>query len=205
MSHRVLVVCARNVCRSPLLAAALLGALPAEERPRWEVDSRGTSAVDGEPMCDVASRVGGVSGERHRSQAVVIPQLDRYDLVLVASRAERSVLASAAPHLRSRTFTLREALLLRGGAKEFGPAPPGDQDRPLLAYSEFLHSNRGLIRSRRARAGSWWSADVDPLDIPDVHGRSRHQHIRQLRWAVGDAAELGRSLKARMDERRADR
>ena len=132
---RVLVVCAANVCRSPLaelllhwtLADAGLAAL-------IEVGSAGTEAEVGEPMCGGAARW--VHHAGYRSAALTAELLAEADLVLAADHATAAACAILQPGCRARLFTLTQAAILAealtarvdGGVPVEG-APPMPSDR----------------------------------------------------------------------------
>ena len=119
MSHQLLFVCTANVCRSPLMAGTFVqSAAERLDRSDWTVLSRGTSAVREHAMCTVAaSLIGGDSygtafASSHVSTQVIASELESQDLVIVASREERSRIARLLPSARTRTFTLKEAVVL---------------------------------------------------------------------------------------------
>lgn len=96
MSLRILAVCAGNICRSPVAAAAIEAA--ADERDiSVEVGSAGTGSWNiGEPpnpqAVDAGARAGlEVTG---RARKMIRADFDRYDVIVVMDRANlRDVLA----------------------------------------------------------------------------------------------------------------
>jgi protein-tyrosine phosphatase len=185
VEYRVLMVCTMNVCRSPLMAAAFSAALPSAERAAWVVRSQGVAAVDGASMCAVAARTAGVDPSDHHARSVVVPQLETYDLIVTASRAERGVLATVSAATRSRTFTLGELLALDDALRADSAAAPAS----VREWARALHAHRGLVAPERPgflgrfRAENLW-------EIPDVHGSSRRRHAVVLRGAVREASRL---------------
>lgn len=192
MIARVLFVCAQNVCRSPLMAAAFAGAVAdglAETDDRdWAVRSGGTHAHEGRTPCPFVVALAPAAA-RHRSMAIDREDIMLADLVIAVSREERSWIAQQVPESRQTTFTLREALLLddRMGA------------RPLLEsvgeYVAALNAHRGTIEILPPVSRPWRRRPRHPLDVPDVHGAGRHAHRRALTDVARDAADLGRRVR----------
>src|SRR5690606_35172732 len=108
VSHRILVVCTANVCRSPVMEAMLAHRL---DPARFEVSGAGVLAPVGRP-------IDADSAEQLRSRGVPVPertarQLTRYivaeaDLVLTATRSHRAEVLDLDPRALRRTFTIVE-------------------------------------------------------------------------------------------------
>lgn len=170
----------------------------------WTVAARGTIVGDRRtPLCDVVQTiVHGEEGaedfvEEHRSAQLLASDLVRQDIVITASRAERSAVAQLDPRLRSQCFTLREALWL-GSA----PASPvehemssatanGEEKSDLERYAALLHSRRGMLPPppRRLRMTPWAPA-ADPFDITDAHHLRAAQHKAVLSAMRDDVVVL---------------
>jgi protein-tyrosine phosphatase len=184
----LLVVCAANVCRSPLAEYLLrqgLASLP--EFEGHSVSSAGAVASPGAGICGrVEERIGeggATFAASHHSHALSVDDVRRSGLVLTATKAERAAVARLDPSARSRTFTMREAAALASA----GPWDAmGQGEDPLAAFASVIHSRRGLstpppkdpspglvARLRRQRSS-------DPLDVPDGHGLSTRQHRQAL-------------------------
>ena len=115
----VLIVDGSDVCRAPLIEFALQkqfagdGALSA-----GAVVSLGLEASEGRPICDLAAGRLGASGRattfssRHASAQLTARAAEQADLILTAERTHRSAVVRIAPIARSRTFTVKEALVL---------------------------------------------------------------------------------------------
>ena len=206
MTDSLLVLCAANVCRSPLMEYVLTepgGASSTE--PSWKTISRGTEATRARHLCaqvtDMvsATEYGTTFAEEHRPTLLEPDTLDGFDLIVTASRAERAIVARLRPELRSRTFTVKEAVRL-------GRAPLADADlrraaafapgaAGLALYAAALHERRGMVNLGAApRAVLPWARPVDPLDIPDVHDGSRRVHVR----ALADAEHTARDLRTQL-------
>lgn len=201
---RILVVCAMNRCRSPIMEHTLVDLLNVEPvRTTWEVVSRGVSAVPGEPICPVASKILGVDrGARHVATRLSDEEIEGHEIIIAASRHERAQIALLAPWSRPRTFTLLEATVLGGPEvtpdelkavhTEAGHAASNDLSAPLAEYAALLHLRRGLVVAphrnplRRQVEGR--------LDLPDTHGRQ--SHMRVLRRTVGATTMFHRQLRA---------
>ena len=200
-------VCAMNVCRSPLMQATFVEALEAQQaRGGWTVSSRGTLVSRREAMCDVAASLIEPESERtafeasHSSAPLALTQLSVQSMVLVATRAERARVASLAPALRSRTFTLREAVYLGESPPTTAETDaimrarrPGEQPR-LAAYAELLHARRGLLQPPVSKFSAPFLNRTDPLDIPDVHHEKPRRHVAALKFTQATVRTLHRQL-----------
>lgn len=184
MPVRVLFVCAQNICRSPLMAAAFLGALQPQED--WVAVSAGVKAAEGRHACRVASDLISALAE-HRSTALGAGDIDAADLVIAASLAERAAVARLRPHARTKTFTLREALLL--GEQEGAPVAS------VAAYAARLDARRGMVEPPRPSRLPWRRASDAPLDVVDVHGAKFRVHRDGLERAAQEAALLAQRLQ----------
>lgn len=193
MVARVLFVCAQNVCRSPLMSAAFehaLAATPGDGGIEWSVGSAGVAADAGHRTCRVATEIApGASG--HRSLLLTPAMLDDSDLVIAASLAERAAIARLRPAARTRTFTLREALLLES-------VQPIAADG-LPAYAAALDARRGTVEPPRTPAFRWRRDRDNPLDVVDVHKLGSRTHRRGLVSAAEDAALLARRVMRALD------
>lgn len=110
----VLLVCTGNVCRSPLSEGLLklrlrqrLGA----EVTRFSVSSAGTRGLASAPMDRLAAaelaRLGG-EPSNFSSRRLDMTLVTQADLILTATREQRSTLLAEAPAALRKTFTLRE-------------------------------------------------------------------------------------------------
>jgi protein-tyrosine-phosphatase len=205
-----------NVCRSPLMAFTFADALAAasEDETSWSVTSRGTAVLRPDPMCDISawlitgSESGQAFAQAHESKPLASAELQAQDLILVASRTERAKIAQMNPRLRSRTFTVREALAL--GAP---PVTQADLDlmvrarvphqkMRLAGYTQLLHQRRGTVPIPTARRLPWsLRTPIDPSDIPDVHHKKRPQHAAMLKSAQSDVRNLHEQIGAFLSAR----
>lgn len=199
MIAKVVFVCAQNVCRSPLMADSFMRAVDAArsggaETEEWAIRSGGTHARPGAVPCRVVVELAPAT-VLHRSSEIGREDVDAAGLVIVASRVERSWIAQLAPDARSRTFTLREALLLDGAV---GDKLITDSDS-FRAYVSALDAQRGTVEIQ-VQPSSWWRRHpVHPLDILDVHRLGAKEHRRGLQAVVADAERLGQSISRRWD------
>lgn len=195
----LLVVCAANVCRSPLAEYLLtrgLASLP--EFEGHSVSSAGAGARDGAAICALVDRRIGADGAdfaaSHRSRSLSAEEIGRSALVLTASKLERAAVARIDPSARSRTFTLREAVFLASAATI--EARPAGDDGPLSVFAAEIHGRRGLTRSKPTTSESGLRRLVrrkptgDPLDVPDGHLQATRQH----RSALDDVADAVESV-----------
>lgn len=204
MSHKVLFVCQANVCRSPLMAFEFAASLASSgETASWSVSSRGTTVPSGTSVCDLTAEL----AMRSRTDEDVVhahvptefsdEALDSYDLILVATKTERARIAQAAPTLRARTFTLREAISLG----EAGAAIPGEREAlarlrdasdadDLRVYAQLLHGRRGLVAPGRGQRRAFLAVTgvrrEDPFDIPDAHHEKAKAHRAVLQAVQTD-------------------
>ncbi|MFT4235192.1 MAG: hypothetical protein QM607_09365 [Microbacterium sp.] len=195
MTGQILFICAQNVCRSAYLEYLIADQLGENFGTNVSLISRGTKAQRGVPMCDVALTAlpqrSQEAGSAHRSQRLRGIDLASSDLILTATRNERGLAATLDPASRSRTFTVREALLLA----ELVPAKFGnDEAEPLRTFAEALHESRGLLQlphhERRNRLGFGRKSVAPPLDIEDQHQHSRAAHKRLFSEMHGYATQL---------------
>lgn len=201
MTHAVLFVCSMNVCRSPLMHQTFIEGLPTADRSIFDVSSRGVNANRGNHVCTESAILmqgtdqGQAFARTHGSSPLSPSDLTSPDLVIVATRAERAMLARYAPALRPLTFTLREANLL-GAA----PTSPSEQtsiaravdthEAPLTlnGFPHLLHRRRGSMALPQPK--TWGRNRTDPLDIPDAHLGRPTAHGTMLRALRDETKDL---------------
>ena len=118
MSTTILFVCHANLCRSPM-AERLARQLAASQKVRIAIGSAGTHAHDGLEMHPGAAEVlrdCGVDPGGFRSRGLTVDLLDRADLVLAATREQRSYCVSLAPSTLRRAFTITQFARLAAAA-----------------------------------------------------------------------------------------
>ena len=216
MSHRLLFLCTMNVCRSPLMALTFAEAIAAaDDWDDWTVTSQGTAVVRPESICDVSasllsdSEAGASFASSHISSPIAVAQLASQDLILVASRTERSVVAQLLPALRARTFTVREAIALgrptitTADLELLERSRVSNQEVRLGGYPQLLHQRRGTVPMSLPRRRLPFSTNrlVDPIDIPDAHHEKLRQHVAILKGTKDDVrtlyGQISEFLKAR--------
>lgn len=174
----ILIVCAANVCRSPLAELALRRGLG--EGSAFVVRSAGVRAHDGDPICaEVAARHADegwqAQSRAHRAHEVTAEMLAEADLVLTASRDLRGELVRAAPEHRDRMFTLREAAHLGVGF-----APGGsDVIADYVAHLDRARTRAAPLSGSPGRGGGLRRVFArrsveDPASIADRHGSRGH-------------------------------
>ncbi|MDN5893656.1 MAG: hypothetical protein L0H93_06475 [Nocardioides sp.] len=191
----LLMVCAANVCRSPLAELLLRRGLA--EHPDVQVASAGTLARSGREICfRVATwRDGGdwvAEAGAHRSRRIDPDLLEAAALILVSSRDVRADVVLAAPEVRGRTYTLREAAHLGEG---FDAAAQTGHLGEVARYATHLDRARvvrGTIQGRRPRWGP--ARRADGPDIVDGHGRNRWAHRAALEEVSEATAAIVRQL-----------
>ena len=136
---RVLMVCTANICRSPLAEHLMRRALEQRFGPdgasRWTVRSAGTHAIVGAPIHEHAATVlaeRGIVVPPTAARLLVPAMVERADLILTASRAQRSIVVQAVPAAVRRVFTLRQFARLCAAAPstaDVSTGPSGLLDR----------------------------------------------------------------------------
>ncbi len=155
---RALIVCTGNLCRSPVIEAALRTALP-----RLEVSSAGTRATAGRavhPLTAAAAVAAGTDPGPHASRPLGPELLRGVDLVVTAERAHRAPVLALRPDLLRRTFTFLELVQL------------ADAVRPRLAPGHEVDALRAVVLER----GRHPVVDADLADPVDG-GPAEHEHM----------------------------
>lgn len=196
MTESVLFVCEQNICRSPLMAAAFEGALragglPGPEGADWVVGSAGTQASPGRSACRFTLEIE-PDAASHVSHRLEADDIDAAGLVIAASLEERSWIARLSTSSRTRTFTLREALLL--GERPVAAAS-------LVEYAAALDARRGTLDLRGRRTFPWGRVASHPLDVVDVHMLRPSAHRKGLNAADADARLLAARLQRDLSPR----
>lgn len=217
MAHRLLFVCAMNVCRSPLMAFTFADALVSSaDGAEWSVIARGTTVSRRDAMCDISASLissteaGAAFAASHASAPIAVTQLGSQDAVFVASRAERSRIAQINPSVRARTFTVREAIALGRAQPTAAEVDNVLRNRPtnqrlrLGGYPALLNARRGTLvpPAPRKKFPFLGSAPADPFDIPDVHQEGAKTHLATLKDLQADVrvlhGQISDFLKARV-------
>lgn len=209
MPSKVLVVCAANVCRSPLIAG-VLATEAAGSDVNLRVTSAGTDVNRASRMCSIGLELMSDDAEalrranKHAAQQVTRSMVTDHELILTAARTERSAIAKLDPAARARTFTVKEAVLLGGAPststerRQLAEASAAGRD-VLAAYTELLNGRRGRVLIPDEPRRLPWSHPENPLDVRDVHAsRSRHHrsNLHALRALTKQFADQLRSFKS---------
>lgn len=175
----ILVVCAANVCRSPLAELALRRGLGADST--ISVSSAGVRATEGDAVCTLVSSLHDDGewhdqAQSHRARPVTRDLIEQSSLILTASRDIRGELVRLAPRSRDWMFTLKEAAHLGAGFSSAGPDRVADyvayldrarsRSMPLAGSDGVEHRIRRLFGNR---------GTVDPASIADRHGSRGHR------------------------------
>src|SRR3990170_6771090 len=204
---RILFVCTANVCRSPFAQSMLTDAL-ADFSTLGDVvvESAGTRALPGEPLCALAGSMVGwtASGAKfarsYRTRQLERAAVEEADLVLTAEVAHRGIASALAPGAQGRIFTLLEAADLAEFIGENYEPVIGKADIRFARWVVALDEARGLVPARGQASrlhrllGRRPHELRSPVDIPDGHPRRSRRH-RETLDSVGSAVErLVRSM-----------
>lgn len=102
--HKVLIVCAGNICRSPIAAELLR-----REVPDWTVSSAGLSAVVGNDVDPTSKSVAnhyGIKVNPHVARQFSSQLGDSYDLILVLEKWHRREIERIASPLSGKVMLL---------------------------------------------------------------------------------------------------
>lgn len=188
-----IIVCKANVCRSPTVAFF------AGRSRALVTTSAGMRTQPGSAMCPIAatrisSYDGGPSyGEVFRSSSVESLDLDRFDLILAATRTIRGDLVKHHPWLRGRAFTVREAVALANRPLSTTEAAT------LLAAgpAPVMAARRGTVARSPASDTRRWGRTPDAFDLPDAHNdRRSRRHAATVDLAVTTGNALGTALQS---------
>ena len=162
---RILLVCEANVCRSPLAEYLLRKGLSSEgaDTRGFELSSAGTHADDGAEMdprtVEQLARLN-VSPNGFRSHTLTDQDLDDADLILTATRAQRSLLLERLPTALRRSFTMLEF---------------AQTARQVRSRWPNIREPKELVRLTAAARGS---VPVPEYDVADPVGGSVKVHRR---------------------------
>jgi protein-tyrosine phosphatase len=166
----VLIVCTANQCRSPLMEFALRKAAR-HAGLSWTIQSAGVEAVENRPADRRVRQLLETEGEdlsEWRSRQLTLDLVSSADLVLTATRSQRSFVASTHAPAVSRTFTFLQFAAYRG----VEVAQSGvDDDITKLAVE---------ARARIQPSSASW-------DIADPFGKSL-RHYRRAHLTITRAA-----------------
>ncbi|GAA1487154.1 hypothetical protein [Brachybacterium fresconis] len=198
-SELILVVCAANVCRSPLAELLLRRGL--EGVPGIHAASAGTLAQDGARICPLVTswhddEAWGAASTAHRSRRADAELLEQAELILVSSRDVRADVVLAAPEVRGRTYTLREAVHL---GEEFDSASQPRHVGTVARYATHLDRARVVRGAVPESHRRWWRPRrADGSDIADGHGQGRWVHRAALTEVLGATTAVVRQLGGRL-------
>lgn len=156
MTPRILVVCAANICRSPLAEAAIRRAA---RRRGLEVvvDSAGTGGWHlGHPPHHQAVAAGERLGLEvvGRARRVIPADFDRFDMILVMDRANLRDVLALAPRLEDRAKVRLYRTFDPDTERDEVPDPYGGDDADYdRAAAQVVAAAEGLIDSLVSVAG----------------------------------------------------
>ncbi|WP_435749118.1 hypothetical protein [Microbacterium sp. PMB16] len=175
----ILVVCAANVCRSPLAELALRRGLGSGST--ITVSSAGVRASAGDPICTLVASLHDdddwtAQAKAHTAREVTAELIEQSTIVLAASREIRGELVRLAPRSRDWMFTIKEAAHLGAGFS----STASDRVVEYVAHLDRARSRAVPLaapgdigsRVRRLLGGR---TSVDPTSIADRHGSRGHR------------------------------
>lgn len=189
----ILVVCAANVCRSPIAAFAIRSRFAAMRGlEHTVVESAGVRVAEALPACPGISAFGSTQDwqelvDRHRSRPLAESEVRQAALVLTASREVRSAVVAISPEQRARVFTLREAVWL--GRGYVSDVELGGRVA-VEAFQRHIDGMRGLRPPAHPRRALWRRRSEHPLDIRDAHGSRSAAHREAVRSAFASGREI---------------
>ena len=106
--RKILVLCRRNVCRSPLIEAVLRQLLALNRLDGWQVSSAGLQTGVSRPRDGVMQRIAAGYGFYYggSSRSVSFVALDDYDLILVMDYGQKRQVMGQLPHERAHAVQL---------------------------------------------------------------------------------------------------
>lgn len=108
---RILVICAGNLCRSPMAAALLTEALGEANGGIFYISSAGLNALVNYPppaMVQNLMRARGIELSGHRARQLTTPLLNEADLVLVMDTAQKKSIEAQVPTAHGKVYRLGE-------------------------------------------------------------------------------------------------
>ena len=201
LTPSVLLVCKANVCRSPFAAAVLKEGF-ADIDFLAKVQSAGTQAISGQDRCSSSTKaIDPKENSTHVSMNINEIELSSYDLILTASKTQRSEVLQLVPAARNKIFTIVEAahqsrwLVKPGGTLDVASGKPAD---PSL--EEILEGIPPLPQNVNER-WKWFIGEMHQWrgltqgvqlldsgqDIPDPHESRRNIHAEaflQIRESI---------------------
>lgn len=188
---RVLVICHANVCRSPLAERLMRRGILDRLGPDGEafrVRSAGTHARTNQAMHPLAAEVleeSGADPTGFRSRRLTAGLVAEADLVLTATRRQRSACVAFEPAAVRRTFTIPQF-------GRYASALPTDS---LTAVSSPQNRLRSLIEQLSLIRGELPVATVDEDDLPDPVDQPI-QAFRRCRAEIEGVVEVMTALIA---------
>lgn len=170
--NRLLVVCTANLVRSPVTAAALTRWSKGSDGTKFDIDSAGISARNGEPvpqalLAELRSYF--LDLHEHRSRRVTRHDVRESSLILAMTEEHRAQLQVLLPSATPRTFTLREFVRL------------AEQTRPFATFDGDFTSYVQAVHHRRPRC----PAPPAPEDVEDPFGASARKRQACISDLVG--------------------
>jgi protein-tyrosine phosphatase len=170
----ILLVCTGNICRSPIAEGFLRQVLADRGISEVDVESAGTSGLDGYPAMPEAVTAlieRSVDISTHAARRLHRRMAESVDLVVTMSSGHREAVARLAPSTADRTFTLKELVHLLDRLDQ-APSHGGPGERMAVAVSA-----AGKLR------GSGAADDLTDEDIPDPLGLGPDA-FRAVAWQI---------------------
>lgn len=206
----VLLVCSANICRSPGAAVVLIDRL-GDAVAFVNVESAGLQVREPKPACgEMFSLLQPLVELRqpvtsHESTELIPARLGSADLVLTATRSQRSEVVLAAPAMRASIFTMNEAARLLAGTFIDVDASSASSSRNRLAMLVTRLNGRrgtnGVTEPSAPRRRFGRGAPLShPDDIADCHVDPAVTHLDTAALVVAAMTIVGGSLRSVLTE-----
>ncbi|WP_417234547.1 low molecular weight phosphatase family protein [Arthrobacter sp.] len=172
----MLLVCAGNVCRSPVAELLLSSWFSSEDESGLAVSSAGTRALDGQLIEPRAAALlpGDIVTSSFRARQLTPQMVRDADVVLCMDREVRSETVIMEPSALSRVFAVREfgrMLALLNDAPDNG----GCREKSITQRWQMLVAAAPAVRPQAVLRRE----DAD--DVADPYGRSARHYVEMLR------------------------
>ena len=139
--EKIIAVCTANICRSPVVEAVLQAKLDGLGKGKWQVESAGTWAQNGQAASRYSREIlaeRGLDISGHASQVITREMLEGAALVLCLAEGHAEAMRAEFPDQASKIFLLTEMVGQRYSISD----PYGG---PRFAYERMINDVTELI------------------------------------------------------------